>query len=1783
MGRLLRHIVLAAWLMIPGISSAQLIQNTATAEVNGVGLDLSQATVTLNKTAVIDPSTSSVTVNPPFVLANGVSFSTITVTLRNSSNQPLGGRFVSLASTRGALDVLTQPLGPTDVNGVITGEIRSVNTGNTQILATDVAENVLLDDQPDVLFALGDVLRLTKTVSPDRAVIGDVVTYSIAIQNTTTNLISSVSIVDAAAPVLAYVAGTVRLDGVAIPDPVTGPPMIFDIGDMPALADTNGNGVADPGEAGYRMLTYSMIVGAGARVGSYGNTAHATSVCDTCVISPPATAELEITADPLFDLGTIIGRVFHDTDGNGWMDPGETGISGAMVALDNGVYALTDTHGRYHFPAIEPGQRMVKINLPRISGNAQATTGATKVMTVTPGLLAKANFGVSYEFDTESIGANGEYGVKIEKDGATLPDKIFGSADDLSLMINGVVVDIAKANATLRNADANSIIHLEDDEIEPLQFALDAPGVSSTVKRWSLNIWRDDDENIKVISGVGALPTHVQWDDVSEISERLLPGQVYFYQLEVELEDARMTSARRMFGVNRATAIVLELRGGAFVTGSATLTEPARQLLTNTASIMAEHADESVRIIGHTDSTGSHASNQILSEARARAAYDYLVNVHALNPERFFVAGYGEDKPIANNETETGRELNRRVEVQGDLTEVERSRLYRTLTNTLLAEMNGITISLDDHGHFTNILQSEDSARVSVQMMDKIGRSIDTTIAMPGIQLAALSGIEYQAFEPGDPRHENPHQTPADAAYSYRLVGQTDAANIVRIDDVVVPVDSTGRLESNLQLNAGRNNFVLSVQNENGLVRYADIQLLVSTKDNGTPILAVQPVPSLVLQLPPHGVAMRSRNLLIPGYTDPGNAVTINDQAVEVDNEGQFIASVALNPGLNAVSVRVTNTLGYSGEIQRDVMFAGDSLFIMALADAKISQIRREGNLQAAGAQKYKETRTDGRVALYLKGTVRGKYLITAAFDTGTSEIGEMFKDIDAIENERLITNIDPDTVYPVYGDGSTLVWDADSQSKLYLALEGEHLETVVGNYALSFDDAELTTYKRTLHGMRAAYNSEIKTSDGESIIEAEAFVAQVDQVSVRDELAATGGSLYFLSHTDIIEGSEQVTLLIHDQNTGMLLQRITQQRNVDYDVKYREGRIWFRRPVSSVIDDGGLIGANLLQGNPISIQVDYESPVTGLDAGVTGGRLRTRFADGRMTFGAMHIEDDRTSSQYSLDGVDTEIRLGSTRIVAEYARSIGADSIINRSTDGGLQFTQAVATAMQEGTAYKLGAEFDVGDWFGDPGKLLGNAYYKNLSAGFVSNGNFSVAGDTQFGAAFSYALDDRNSFQLRIDDQQMGQSMSSTQSLLGWRHERDKLSLEVEFQNNSVNDPALSGSIAAVRGTYQLTEQLSASLEHQQAISGAIGTQSTAAMEFALHENLSLTGRYVTGPNGEAWQGGATWDTPLGKLYAQQATSETRSSGGSSRTLVGAEAPFGAGGTVYTEYQWDHTGQQRGLRSLAGIRRDWRITEGLSLLVSGEQATQQLGAAGVDEQVAVVGGVSFDRNGLKLSSRNEVRRQRGATQLDQFASFNYGELKLWSGLSVLGEYRLSTTDDLLVPSQSTDFEESSFGFAIRPVDNDRWNVLFKLTRLDSEATPTQQNTQLDDSTANLLSADWSLQLTRNLEWVGKQAMKTKLTTLDPITDFETNTSLSIQRLNVRLPWNLTIGTEYRLLQVDEANDSRSGFLGEVMWNGLDHVGLGVGYNFTEFSSDLRFDSDYSEYGWFLRIQGTY
>lgn len=104
------------------------------------------------------------------------------------------------------------------------------------------------------------------------------------------------------------------------------------------------------------------------------------------------------------------------------------------------------------------------------------------------------------------------------------------------------------------------------------------------------------------------------------------------------------------------------VRGGAtFDFGSAELTPELRTLLDTAAGILLRNPTILMTIEGHTDSVGSDAFNLALSDARAQAGVDYLVDRGVQNG-RLFAVGYGETRPIASNESVEGRRQNRRLE-----------------------------------------------------------------------------------------------------------------------------------------------------------------------------------------------------------------------------------------------------------------------------------------------------------------------------------------------------------------------------------------------------------------------------------------------------------------------------------------------------------------------------------------------------------------------------------------------------------------------------------------------------------------------------------------------------------------------------------------------------------------------------------------------------------------------------------------------------------------------------------------------------------------------------------------------------------------------------------------------------------------------------------------------------------------------------------------------------------------------------------------------------------------
>jgi len=105
----------------------------------------------------------------------------------------------------------------------------------------------------------------------------------------------------------------------------------------------------------------------------------------------------------------------------------------------------------------------------------------------------------------------------------------------------------------------------------------------------------------------------------------------------------------------------IAMRAVQFDSGKATLKAESYKILNQVADIMRRYPDYNLIISGHTDNTGSALKNQKLSENRAKACYEYLL-AQGIDGKRMTYVGYGESRPIANNNTLRGRALNRRVE-----------------------------------------------------------------------------------------------------------------------------------------------------------------------------------------------------------------------------------------------------------------------------------------------------------------------------------------------------------------------------------------------------------------------------------------------------------------------------------------------------------------------------------------------------------------------------------------------------------------------------------------------------------------------------------------------------------------------------------------------------------------------------------------------------------------------------------------------------------------------------------------------------------------------------------------------------------------------------------------------------------------------------------------------------------------------------------------------------------------------------------------------------------------
>ena len=135
-------------------------------------------------------------------------------------------------------------------------------------------------------------------------------------------------------------------------------------------------------------------------------------------------------------------------------------------------------------------------------------------------------------------------------------------------------------------------------------------------------------------------------------------------EAELASQQAQSLQRRLEYMEYRQTdrGVVVTLGDVLFAVGETELLPSAEQNLDDVIELLESEPDKAIRIEGHTDSTGPAALNLRLSEERARAVRDALVEL-GIDASRLNAVGMGEDFPIATNTTEEGRARNRRVDV----------------------------------------------------------------------------------------------------------------------------------------------------------------------------------------------------------------------------------------------------------------------------------------------------------------------------------------------------------------------------------------------------------------------------------------------------------------------------------------------------------------------------------------------------------------------------------------------------------------------------------------------------------------------------------------------------------------------------------------------------------------------------------------------------------------------------------------------------------------------------------------------------------------------------------------------------------------------------------------------------------------------------------------------------------------------------------------------------------------------------------------------------------------
>lgn len=948
------------------------------------------------------------------------------------------------------------------------------------------------------------------------------------------------------------------------------------------------------------------------------------------------------------------------------------------------------------------------------------------------------------------------------------------------------------------------------------------------------------------------------------------------------------------------------------------------------------------------------------------------------------------------------------------------------------------------------------------------------------------------------------------------------------------------------------------------------------------------------------------------------DVVIVEGQVVPVQADGSFVSQQLVRADKRALKI----TAGSQGQTEfaatRDIEQPHDDWFIVGQGD--LTLVSNDGNGAAVAVSG--DPLTDGdhitsRAAFYAKGKLRSGVKITSALDTGETLLSDLFSNLDRKDPRQLLRRLDSNQYYTTYGDDSTLVEDAPTQGRFYLKVEKDKSSLLVGNFVADIQQAELAQLNRGVFGAIVDHKSLGTTSFGDSKFQVTAFASDPGTIPGRDEFRGTGGSLYFLKRRDVTVGSERLSVEIRDRDTGLVLSRRDLRPQEDYDIDYFQGRIVLLRPLSSTASDGSLVRQGSSPGDVPILVARYEySPTVGDVSGYTfGGRAQAWVGD-NVRLGVTGQRETTDVADQVLIGGDATVRLhAGTYAKAEIAQTDGPGFSQSASVDGGLQFTDRAAAAVAgvKAQAYRGEIALDFAEMqgkTGDRGKF--SAFYEHFDEGFSANAQLTQGNTERWGLALHAPLGTSTdvsakfeqldsdgigkrtvasadiaqklgagttlSFGLRHDDQAVGLLNNSREEgkrtdvavQLGYDPEKANWSI-YGFGQLTVDREAgrERNNRAGIGGKLEISDRVSLAAE-------------ASAGDGGLGANAELSHRYGNGS--EAYLGYALLTDrtdfglePLGSLVQSNRGTLT----------LGARHRFSSALSIHGENKIGHGGDAPSVMRSFGF--DWDPSDRWSFSGSFENGRIDDADTGRFRRTAGSLGLGYSSDKLQLGTNVEARFEKGAGRDQSVWLFrNTAAVELNPDWRALGRLNFAIADTETTDVRAADFIEGTVGFAYRPILNDRLTLVARYTYLQ-DLGPVGQVTSGGQTAApkqrsQILAIDGNLDITKTLTVGAKYGYRQGKVSLDRTSnDFvSSNTHLGVLRLDWRLvkEWDAVVEGHY--LSNDRAGDSRVGGVAALYRHLGNNVKVGVGYSFSDFSSNLA-DQSYNSKGWFLNLLGKF